>query len=130
LIAGIIEFLGSRFLGKLDFKNRKDFGDGNGVKSFFLGLVKVLDFSLGDSVDLMKIRDSVTKDFSNKDTLDSSISSGFDNDGVFIVLKEKVDGVHDVLANAVRSLADSDFVLGASSSFFFGSSNSVVFVKS
>jgi len=130
LIAGIIEFLRSRFLGKLDFKNREDFGDSDGVKSFFLGLIKILDFSLGNSVDLMKIRDSVTKDFSDKDTLDSSVTSGFDNDGVFVVFKEKVDGVHNVLANAVRSLADSDFILGASSSFFFGSSNSVIFIKS
>lgn len=129
MVAGIVEFLGSRLSGELDFKNGKDFGDGNGVKSFFFGLIKILDFTLGDSVDLMEIRDSVTKDFGNKNALDSSISGGLDDDGIFVVFKEEVDGIHDVLANAVRFLADSDFILGASSSFFFRGSNSIVFIK-
>jgi hypothetical protein len=130
LVAGVLKFLGSGLQSKPDFKNSEEFSGGNFVKTFFFGSPGVLDFSGGDLVDLVKIGDSVTEDFSNEDTLDDGVTSSLDDNGVFIVFQEEVDGIHDVLANTVRFLADSDFVLGASSSFFSGSRNSVVFFKS
>lgn len=130
MVAGVVEFLRSGLQSKLDFKNSEDFSGGNGVKTFFLGSPGVLDFSGGNLVDLVKVGDSVSEDFSNEDTLDDGVTSSLDDNGVFVVFQEEVDGVHDVLANTIRFLADSDFVLGASASFFSRSRNSVVFFKS
>ena len=59
MVAGIIKLLRSGLQSKLDFKNSEIFSGSDDIKAFFFGFPGVLDFSGGNLVGFVKIRDAV-----------------------------------------------------------------------
>lgn len=77
----------------------------------------------------MKTRDSVTKNFSNENTLGSGVAGGLDDDGFFVFLEKEVGCVEDISAAAESFLSDLNFVFGSGACVFFSGVDSTVLVE-